>query len=364
MDELPEGRDATILVVDDTPENLSLLNALLRERYRVKIATSGERALSIARTAPPDLVLLDVMMPVVDGYETCRRMKEDPLLAEIPVIFLTAKSDVEDEKQGFSVGAVDYITKPLSPSILLSRVRTHVTLKLAQERLRESNDWLEHEVYERTRELEATQEASMLALATLAETRDNETGNHIRRTARYVRELAVKLREHPKFAAFLDNKTVATLVRSAPLHDIGKVGISDSILLKPGKLTPEEFEVMKTHAAIGRDALVKAEALLGAEISYLGIAKDIAGGHHEKWDGSGYPEGLSGDQIPIPARLMALADVYDALISKRVYKEPFPREKAEAIILEGRGKHFDPDVVDAFVALKDVFWEIAQKLSD
>jgi putative two-component system response regulator len=364
MDDLLDGREATILVVDDTPENLSLLNALLRERYRVKIATSGERALSIARSAPPDLVLLDVMMPTVDGYETCRRMKADPLLAGIPVIFLTAKSDVEDEKQGFSVGAVDYITKPLSPSILLSRVRTHVTLKLAQERLRESNDWLEQEVQERTRELEATQEASILALATLAETRDNETGNHIRRTARYVRELALKLRELPEYAAVLDNATVATLVRSAPLHDIGKVGIADSILLKPGKLTPEEFEIMKTHAAIGRDALAKAEALLGAETSYLGIAKEIAGGHHEKWDGSGYPDGLSGASIPISARLMALADVYDALISKRVYKEAFPREKAEAIILEGRGRHFDPNVVDAFTALKDDFWEIAQKMSD
>jgi putative two-component system response regulator len=357
-------REATILVVDDTPENLSLLNALLKERYRVKIATGGRKALAMAADAPPDLILLDVMMPEMDGYETCRRFKQDPVLAAIPIIFLSALGEVEDEKQGFAVGAVDYITKPLSPSILMARLATHLALKKANDVLKGHSLMLEAAVTERTAELERTREITILAMASLAETRDNETGNHLHRTASYVKILAEHLMRHSAQGGELDDERIALLTRSAPLHDIGKVGIPDAILLKPGKLTFEEFEIMKGHSAIGRDAIAKAEAQLGVSANFLSVAKEIAGGHHEKWNGTGYPDGLAGTAIPLSARLMALADVYDALISKRVYKDSFPRDKAEGIILEGNGTHFDPEIVKAFMHLKDEFWEIAETLRD
>ncbi|MEN9352781.1 MAG: hypothetical protein RL318_106 [Fibrobacterota bacterium] len=357
-------RDAIVLVVDDTPENLSLLNALLKERYRVKIATGGRKALAMAKEAPPDLILLDVMMPDMDGYETCRQFKQDPNLATIPIIFLSALGEVEDEKLGFAVGAVDYITKPLSPSILMARLSTHLALKKANDVLRGNSLVLEQAVAERTTELERTREITILAMASLAETRDNETGNHLHRTANYVKILAEHLAVHSLHGQELTDASIALLTRSAPLHDIGKVGIPDAILLKPGKLTPEEFEIMKRHSAIGREAICKAEAQLGVSANFLSVAKEIAGGHHEKWNGSGYPDGLAGLDIPLSARLMALADVYDALISKRVYKESFPREKAEAIIMEGQGSHFDPEIVKAFVHLKDHFWDIAESLLD
>ena len=203
-----------------------------------------------------------------------------------------------------------------------------------------------------------------MAMASLAETRDNETGNHIRRTQNYVRALAKKLQAHPKFAAALTDATIEMLYKSAPLHDIGKVGIPDAILLKPGKLTPEEFEIMKTHTTLGRDAIVAAENLIDAPSSFLQLAREIAHYHQEKWDGSGYPEKLAGEAIPLSARLMAVADVYDALISRRVYKPPFPREKAVGIIREGRGTHFDPDMVDAFLAIEEEFHAIAERYAD
>ena len=199
---------------------------------------------------------------------------------------------------------------------------------------------------------------------TRAETRDNETGNHIRRTQNYVMALAQELRTHPRFKATLDDKTIELLYKSAPLHDIGKVGIPDAILLKPGKLTPEEFEIIKTHTTIGRDAIAAAEKLIDAPSTFLRLAREIAYSHQEKWDGSGYPEGLRADAIPVSARLMALADVYDALISRRVYKPPFPHEKAVAIIKEGRGAHFDPDIVDAFLRLEGKFRDIAERFVD
>lgn len=358
------GREATVLVVDDTPENLTLLNALLKDKYRVKIATGGKKALAMAKDSPPDLVLMDVMMPDMDGYEACRLFKEDPRLADVPVIFLSALGEIEDEKQGFVAGAVDYITKPLSPSILMARIRTHLSLKKANDALKGQSLELEGAVKERTRELERTREVTILAMASLAEARDNETGNHLHRTSRYVNMLAQWLRAKSVRGVDLDEERIALLTRSAPLHDIGKVGIPDAILLKPGKLTFEEFEIMKTHAAIGRDAIAKAEAQMAGDASFLGVAKEIAGSHHEKWDGSGYPEGLAGEAIPLSARLMAVADVYDALISKRVYKDAFPREEAEKIILEGAGKHFDPEIIRAFVELRDDFWDVAQKLKD
>lgn len=356
----------TILVVDDTPDNLTLMTGLLKDKYRVKIANNGERALKVAMTGtPPDLILLDIMMPVMDGYEACRHLKESPETRDVPVIFLTAKAEVEDEMKGFELGAVDYITKPISPPIVLARVHTHLQLKRVRDYLKDQNEFLEEEVQKRTREVVAVQEVTILAMASLAETRDNDTGNHIRRTQFYLRTLAAKLRRHPRFAALLDDdKTIDLLFKSAPLHDIGKVGIPDHILLKPGRFTDEEFEIMKNHTKLGRDAILAAERRLGLELPFLYYAKEIAYSHQEKWDGTGYPEGLSGDDIPISGRLMAVADVYDALICRRVYKEGMPHEKAMAIICEGSGTHFDPDIVDAFKEVAGEFREIAKRYED
>ncbi len=361
----PHPEPSTILVVDDTPANLSLMTGLLRDEYKVKAAIDGEKALRIAQSAPqPDLILLDIMMPGMDGYEVCRRLKADPATRNIPLIFLTAKSGVEDEKMGLDLGAVDYITKPISPPIVMARVRNHLMLKASADFLRDKAEYLEQEVGRRTTEVMAIQDVTIMALASLAETRDSDTGNHIRRTQHYVRALALKLRTHPRFAATLDERYIGMLFKSAPLHDIGKVGIPDRILLKPGKLTPEEFELMKTHTMLGRNAIQAAEKQLGMKVEFLTVAKEIAYSHQEKWDGSGYPEGLQGDAIPISARMMALADVYDALISRRVYKEGMPHEQAMTIISEGRGRHFDPDIVDAFLEIQDEFRAIAHRYGD
>ncbi len=362
----PDPTDgATVLVVDDTPDNLALMSELLRGRYRVKIANNGEKALRIANTAPhPDLILLDVMMPGMDGYEVCERLRAEAATRDVPVIFLTAKSDVADEMRGLALGAVDYITKPISPPIVMARVRTHLRLKASADFLRDKAAYLEAEVARRTEELAAIQDVTILAMASLAETRDSDTGNHIRRTQHYVKALAEAMRDLPRWRDTLTPAFIATLFKSAPLHDIGKVGIPDRILLKPGRFTPDEFEVMKSHPALGRDAIAQAEAQLGTPVAFLSTAKDIAYGHQEKWDGSGYPQGLRGDAIPLSARLMALADVYDALISRRVYKEPMPHDEATALIVEGRGAHFDPDVVDAFLRIQDEFQEIARRFAD
>ncbi|HXP97782.1 MAG TPA: two-component system response regulator [Telmatospirillum sp.] len=354
-----------ILVVDDTPDNLKIMSALLKDRYRIKIANSGEKALSIALSDPaPDLILLDIMMPEMDGYDVCRRLKADRRTGDIPVIFLTAKAEVADEENGLKLGAVDYITKPISPPIVLARVETHLALKASSDFLRDKAAYLEAEVARRTREITAIQDVTILTLASLAETRDSDTGNHIRRTQHYVNELANKLKDHPRFKDHLDEARIAMLVKSAPLHDIGKVGIPDRILMKPGRFTAEEFEIMKTHTTLGRDAIAHAEEALGIPVAFLACAKEIAYGHQEKWDGSGYPEGIEGDHIPVSARLMAVADVYDALISRRVYKDGMPHEKAVGVIREGRGSHFDPDIVDAFLALETEFLAIAARYSD
>lgn len=356
----------TVLVVDDTPDNLSLMSGLLKDRYRVKVANGGERALAIAATAPhPDLILLDVMMPGMDGYEVCRRLKADPSTGAIPVVFLTARTDQDDERLGLELGAVDYIAKPISPPIVLARVHNHLQLKRAGDLLRDQNAFLEDEVQRRTRDLRAIRDAAIVAMASLAETRDNETGNHIRRTQHYVRVLAEALQDHPKFAEFLVPETIDLLHRSAPLHDIGKVGIPDSVLLKPGPLTDEEFAIMKTHTTLGYDAITAAErGMSHTDLSFLRLARDIALTHHERYDGSGYPQGLAGEDIPVAGRLMAVADVYDALISARVYKPAFPHEVAVREIAAGSGSHFDPVIVEAFLATADRLQEIALSFSD
>lgn len=355
----------TILVIDDTAFNLTLMSGVLKKWYTVKEAASGAEALQQLQTDPlPDLILLDIMMPLMDGYEVCHRLKADPATAAIPVIFLTANVSSEDEEKGFELGAVDYITKPIKQKVVLARIKTHIALQAAANFLEDKAQYLESEVARRSREIEAIQDVTILAMASLAETRDNETGNHIRRTQLYVFTLAEKLKTHPRFANFLTEHTIKLLFKSVPLHDIGKVGIPDRILLKPGKLTPEEFEIMKTHTTLGRDAIVTAERRLGVNVDFLTYAKEVACSHQEKWNGSGYPEGLAGDAIPISARLMAVGDVYDALISRRPYKEPMPHNQAVQLIIDGRGTHFDPDIVDAFIALQDDFLAISQQYAD
>jgi putative two-component system response regulator len=351
---IPEDK---VLLVDDNTSNLQLLHETLDGLgYKLLIAKNGKSALAIAAKAEPSLILLDIMMPEMDGYEVCRRLKADENTSTIPVIFITALADEEDEAKGLDLGAVDYITKPIKPELVRARVRNHLALK-------RHRDQLERLVEERTRRLALTQAVTIEGLATLAEYRDPETGGHIKRTQNYVKALAVKLKDHPGFRDELQGDAIELLYMSAPLHDLGKVGVRDSVLLKAGRLTDEEFEEMKKHTIYGEEALRITEQKLGGD-SFLHCAREIAHTHQEKWDGTGYPQGLKGDEIPLSGRLMALADVYDALISKRVYKPPFPHEKAVEIIVEGKGRHFDPDLVDAFLELEATFRNIALTFAD
>ena len=358
-------RRPSILVVDDVAENLFLMFGMLKNSYTVRGAISGDQALKLLGTeALPDLMLVDVMMPGMSGYDLCRQLKATPATSDIPVIFVTAMSEIEDERKGLEAGAVDYITKPVNPYIALARIKTHLENKAAKDLLMNLNANLADQVELRTREVIAIQDVTILAMASLAETRDNDTGNHIRRTQHYVRALAKRLQNNPRFSAYLSEAQIDILYKSAPLHDIGKVGIPDRILLKPGKLNPVEFEIMKTHTTLGKQAIEQAEKGIDQHIEFLSCAKEIALSHQEKWDGSGYPQGLAGNNIPISARLMALADVYDALICRRVYKPSMPHTRAVEIILEGRGTHFDPDVIDAFVAVDSEFHAIAERFID
>lgn len=356
---------ASLLIVDDAPENLTVLGECLQPLYRVRAARTGRRALRIAASLPqPDLILLDLMMPGMDGYEVIERLRADPITSHIPVIFVTGVSGSQAELRGLETGAVDYIVKPIVPEILLARVRMQLELKQTRDRLCRNNLQLEAEVLRRTEEKELIQEVAIRSLAHLAETRDPETGNHILRTQEYVRRLAEELRRLPRFAATLTDGYVQMLIRSAPLHDIGKVGIPDHILLKPGPLDASEWTIMKTHARLGRDAIDLAERESLRAVEFLDLAKEIAHWHHEKWDGSGYPDGLCGDAIPVSARIMALADVFDALISRRVYKEPLSYASARHFIEAQRALHFDPDVVDVFLAHFGDFCAIADRLAD
>ena len=355
----------TILIVDDSPENLTVLSELLQPLYMVHAATSGQKALRIAHAMPPpDLILLDVMMSDMDGYQVFEQLRATPATRDIPVIFLTAMDSIEDELHGFEAGAMDYITKPIVPLVVLARVHTQLELKMARDKLRDQNNYLEAEIAKRMAENELIQEVSIRALARLAETRDPETGNHILRTQSYVYQLALVLRTLPRYRSTLNDRYIQLLVRSAPLHDIGKVGIPDAILLKPGALTPEEWKVMQTHARLGSEAIEQAERDAVQPVEFLALAKEIAHWHHEKWDGSGYPDGLAGDAIAVSARIMALADVFDALVSRRVYKNPMSYEEARDIIAAGRGLHFDPDMVDAFLTHFNIFCDIAEHYRD
>ncbi len=354
--------DTTILIVDDEPVILASMSKVLAPSYSVRAANSGGRALTVAGTDPrPDLILLDVLMPGMDGYSVLSRLKEDPTTRDIPVIIVTAMEAEEDEEKGLALGAVDYITKPIKPAILLARVKNHIILKQVRDFLRDKNAFLEAEVARRMEENQIIQAVSIRALAHLAEIRDPETGDHILRTQSYIQVLATRLQGHPRFNDTITDHFIDLLTKSAPLHDIGKVGIPDNILLKPGKLTDDEWAIMKTHSELGARAIEQAERDVERPVEFLTLAKEIAHWHHERWDGSGYPDGLAGDAIPISARLMTIADVFDALISARVYKPAMPFEKARDIITDERNRQFDPDITDAFLACFEEFVVIARK---
>ncbi|MET0006432.1 MAG: HD domain-containing phosphohydrolase [Candidatus Thiodiazotropha sp. 6PLUC9] len=356
---------ACVLIIDDEKFYIDVLVEILKEEYRVLISKDGQQGITRAtnRENPPDLILLDIVMPNMDGYEVCKKLKENHLTSEIPIIFLTIKSEVDDEVKGFNLGAVDYITKPISPPIVKSRVSNHLALARSKKLLNEENLLLESRVRERTSEIRKTQDVAICCMASLAETRDSETGYHIQRTQHYIKILCEELQNHPDYRDYLTADNIDRIVRSAPLHDIGKVGIPDSILLKPGKLNEDEWNIMSTHAQLGFDALLNAEKDIGTT-SFLGIAKEVALTHHEKWDGSGYPNGLKGDEIPVSGRLMALADVYDALVNKRVYKDAYKHQTAVKVINEGSGLHFDPVIVSAFLELEAEFKRILDNFSD
>ncbi len=365
-------RNKVLLLIDDDPMVLDVLDHILHGEYRTRIGTTGEQGFALACMEPrPDLILLDVELPDTSGYALCRRLKESPATASIPILFLSSHAEVEDITRGLALGAVDYVLKPVVPPILLARVETQLRLHEAREQLRDQNRNLERVVAERTEALHArtedlahTQDLTIIALGTIAEVRDNDTGNHIHRTRAYVRAMCERLATRAAYRGAYDDDAWGLIWKSAPLHDIGKVGIPDSILLKPGRLTPEEFDVMKRHTALGRDALTTAEKRANSVGSFLRTAAVIAYSHHERWDGTGYPEGLGGEAIPVAARVMSVADVYDALISKRVYKEAFSHSMSVEIIRAESGRQFDPDVVGCFLDLADEFRAIALHFSD
>lgn len=335
---------ATVLIVDDNSDNLDVLSGVLRPFYKVKAAINGELALKVVGAKnKPDIILLDIMMPAMDGYEVCRRLKSDPSTANIPVIFVTAKSETKDEQTGFELGAVDYITKPISVPIVLARVRTQLALYNQQREL-------EILVKQRTQELEDTRLEIIQRLGCAAEYKDNETGLHVIRMSYYSRLLAEQLQANEEWVELLYN--------AAPMHDIGKIAIPDRVLLKPGKLDQEEWKIMQTHVNCGVEILGEHDSEL------LTMAREIALYHHEKYDGSGYPNGASGEDIPLSARIVAIADVFDALTSVRPYKAAWPVEKAVALLEEEAGKHFDPKLVPEFVKCLPRVLEIKDQYMD
>jgi putative two-component system response regulator len=345
-----------VLVIDDQETNRLVLEDLLEDEYEVQSAENGEQGLDILKVFGPDIVLLDVMMPGLNGYEVCRRIKEMPGGEFTPVLLVSAKSELNDRLQGYAVGADDYVVKPFDHDELLAKLRTHFRLRgtlleLASTRakLAVQNADLETLVQERTADVVATRDVTVFALAKLAESRDPETGEHLERMRAYSQILAEHLNEEGPYTDQIDEQFLDDLYRSSPLHDIGKVGIPDVILLKPGRLSQEEFDIMKRHATIGADALAMAAGHTGHG-GFLTVGADIARCHHERFDGTGYPNGLTGQAIPLAARIVALADVYDALTSVRVYKAAFEPIVARSMIEEQSGRHFDPAVVEAFVA--------------
>ena len=333
-----------ILTVDDIPDNLDVINGVLHDEYRLKVALRGEKALTIAESDdPPDLILLDIMMPEMDGYEVCRRLKESSRTKHIPVIFLTAKSEVKDEAMGFALGAVDYITKPISAPLLQARIKTHLALY-------DQNRVLEEKVRARTAELDETRLEIIRRLGRAAEYKDNETGLHVIRMSHYSRVLAESIG--------MGRDDAELLLNAAPMHDVGKIGIADRILLKPSKLDDEEWRIMKRHPAFGA-------SIIGSHSSaILKMARVVALTHHEKWNGNGYPMGIAGEEIPLVGRIVAIADVFDALTTARPYKEAWTIERALDLIEREKGEHFDPELVPRFQDSLDEILKIKKRYGE
>lgn len=349
---------ADILVVDDNPANLQVLSHMLKERgYGTRQALSGSAALRAVESQPPDLILLDIMMPQMDGYEVCRQLKADERLRRIPVIFLSALVETEDKVKAFAVGGADYVSKPFQFEEVRARVETHLGLRRLQLQVERQNRELEHLVAEQVKEIADSQMATIFALAKLAESRDDETGRHLEHVQELCGMLATRMRDQMGPKSGLDDEFISNLAHAAPLHDIGKVAIPDSILLKPLPLTAEEFEVMMAHTLMGAHTL---EAVRDAypRNAFINLGVEIARSHHERWDGSGYPDEIAGAKIPLSARIMTVVDVYDAARSRRCYKEARPHDEVCSVILHESGKKFDPDVVAAFETLQDDFDEV------
>ena len=361
----------SLLIVDDNEMNRDLLlRRLGSSGYHLASAENGKEALEILRQQSFDLVLLDIMMPVMDGYETLELMQKDEVLQRVPVIMITALDDVEPAVKCIEMGAVDYVTKPFNPVLLKARVSANLERKRLSDKehyhlfeVEDDNKELSDEVRAKIREISESQLAAIFAMSKLAESRDPETGEHLERMREYCRLLSEQLSRMPKYRSIIDREFVENIYAASPLHDIGKVGIEDSVLLKPGPLTDEEWVLMKQHPIIGAETLREVDRQHpGNAFIHTGI--EIAEGHHEKWDGSGYPHGRSGEEIPLVARILALGDVYDALTSKRCYKDAFSHEKSRNIIQEGGGSHFDPDVVLAFFETEDEFMKIRLNYQD
>ena len=334
MKELNSSTIKKILIVDDSPEAIEVLKNALPKNYKRQVALSGEKAIKLLETSEelPDLILLDVLMPDMDGYEVCRRLKKDNRFKDIPVIYLSALTDTKDKVKAFEQGGVDYIEKPFQIEEVRARVETHLKLSYFQRELENKNNNLKQMVEEKVEEISESQIATIFAMAKLTESRDKDTGDHLKRIQLFCGLIAEKLSTHPKYKNKINRKFIDILQKASPLHDIGKVGVRDVILLKPGKLTVEEFEEMKQHTSIGASTLEEVyQRYPGNNFVKIGI--EIAESHHEKWDGSGYPKGLCGEEIPLSARIMALADVYDALRSKRVYKDAYSNEQTRDIII-------------------------------
>lgn len=348
-----------ILIVDDSLVDLTLIRAILSDQV-LYIARDGVEAMEVLGEHPDiDLMILDINMPRMNGFEVLEILRSDPKYAKIITLILTNSDELETEIKGLSMGAVDYIRKPLNIESLRKRIDIHARLKLATKQLEETNQHLEETVNERTREIALTRSVTIHALVGLLEVRDIESGNHTVRTQYIIKALCDHLAKQDAYKDILTESYIREIFETAPLHDIGKVGIPDSILLKPGRLTPEEFEIMKQHTTFGVKAIM--DESMDSMPSFIKTAIEIIGGHHERYDGSGYPQGLREDSIPLAARLMAIADVYDALINKRVYKPAFSHQEAKELIVDLRGKQFDPVVVDAFLACEDEIKAIADK---
>jgi len=345
-----------ILIVDDDAAICRLLTVLLRRDFVTAEASSGEEALEILPGFQPDLMLLDIMLPGLDGYEICRRVKSGPAGPQLQVIMVSAKSSKAEQLQAYEAGADDFVIKPFDAQEMVARVRLHAQLQHANRRVASiraeidsRNSELKRLAEQRMRDIVNIQDVAVFTLAKVAESRDRESAGHLTRMRAYAQILAEHLAAGGPYAEQIDRRFLQDLYRSSPLHDIGKVAIRDDILLKPGRLTPDEFEIMKQHAVIGADILDEA-VVRCHDAGFLTMAAEIARYHHERFDGSGYPCGLKGSQIPLPARIVALADVYDAVTSERPYKPAFPPSHARQLIEEQSGRHFDPLMVEAFRA--------------